>query len=221
MDFGLEKPASGSAGCRPSGARWVGAALILMALGLAAIGTVDRPTALAIHALGDIAPVRFSHSVTDIAKGIWPLLISAGAAVLFRFVLKDRLNVNRSLFVFAAVAVSGLAVDAVKIILGRARPKLLFQHNEFGFTFLNFRADHWSFPSGHATTAAAVAASLAMLFPRQAPLFFALGLAVSVTRLLVGAHYPGDVLFGFGFGTLTVWWLHGWCMGRGIALHRK
>ena len=201
--------------------RWVGAALVLMVLGLAAIGTIDRPTALAIHALGDSTTVRFSQSVTDIAKGIWPLLVSAVAAALFRFVLKDRLNANRSLFVFAAVAVSGLAVDAAKIILGRERPKLLFEHNEFGFTFLKFRPDHWSFPSGHATTAAAVAASLAMLFPRQAPLFFVLGLAVAATRLLVGAHYPGDVLFGFGFGTLSVWWLHGWCVGRGIALHRK
>lgn len=223
MDYGLERPVTGDAGARPrpSTVRWVGGALILMVLGLAAIGTIDRSTALAVHAMGDTLLIRLSKSVTNVAEGIWPLLITAGAAVVFGFVLKDRLNAKRSLFIFACVAVSGLAVDLAKVILGRERPKLLFQHNEFGFTFLKFRADHWSFPSGHATTSAAVAAGLAILFPRHAPLFFALGMAVAVTRLLAGAHYPGDVLFGFGFGTLTVWWLHRWCDSRGIKLHHR
>src|SRR4029077_18525753 len=51
-------------------------------------------------------------------------------------------------FLFAAVAASGLAVDLLKVIFGRTRPKLLFAAGNYDFSWLGLAADHWSFPSG-------------------------------------------------------------------------
>jgi membrane-associated phospholipid phosphatase len=99
-------------------------------------------------------------------------------------------------FLFAAVAASGLAVDLLKVIFGRARPKLLFAAGTYDFSWLGLGADHWSFPSGHAATAAALMTALWCLWPRHLLFYIALAAAVAASRVVIGAHYPSDVVMG-------------------------
>ncbi len=54
----------------------------------------------------------------------------------------------------------------------------------------------WSFPSGHTTASFACAWVLSTVWPRKAPLFFALAGTIGFSRVYVGAHYPGDVTIG-------------------------
>jgi len=54
----------------------------------------------------------------------------------------------------------------------------------------------WSHPSGHTTASFACARVLASVWPRGAPVFYALASVVGVSRVYVGDHYPGDVLSG-------------------------
>lgn len=61
-------------------------------------------------------------------------------------------------------------------------------------------AGDWSFPSNHATLAAALAAGLALLRPRLAWLTLPLAGAAALLRVLVGVHYPHDVLAGAVLG---------------------
>src|SRR5260370_932634 len=72
---------------------------------------------------------------------------------------------------FSAVAVSGITVDLLKVIVGRPRPKLFFSAGNYEFSWIGLSADHWSFPSGHAATAAALATALWCLWP-QPVLFY-------------------------------------------------
>ncbi|XPR82345.1 phosphatase PAP2 family protein [Streptomyces prasinus] len=57
-------------------------------------------------------------------------------------------------------------------------------------------AGDWSFPSNHATLAAGLAVGLAVLWPRLAAITLPLAGVVALLRVLVGVHYPHDVLGG-------------------------
>ncbi len=63
-----------------------------------------------------------------------------------------------------------------------------------------------SFPSGHAATSFACAATLARFVPRRvAVLLYALAALIAFSRVYVGVHYPLDVLAGalLGLGVAT------------------
>src|SRR5262249_13832865 len=60
----------------------------------------------------------------------------------------------------------------------------------------------WSFPSGHTAASFASAWVLSTVWPRRAPFFFSLASTVGLSRIYVGAHYPGDVASGAFAGLL-------------------
>jgi membrane-associated phospholipid phosphatase len=99
-------------------------------------------------------------------------------------------------FLFAAVAASGLTVDVLKIVFGRTRPRLLFSAGSYGFDWLGWRADYWSFPSGHAATAAALVVALWWLWPRHILFYLALGGMIAASRVITCVHYLSDTVMG-------------------------
>lgn len=107
------------------------------------------------------------------------------------------------LFLFTAVAISGIAADILKVVVGRARPKLLFLDGTYDFTWFGWHADHWSFPSGHATTAAALMTALWCLWPRPLWLYVAGAALVAFARVATGQHYLSDVVAGAVIGVLV------------------
>jgi undecaprenyl-diphosphatase len=60
----------------------------------------------------------------------------------------------------------------------------------------------WSFPSGHTGSSFASAWILASIWPKQRPLLFGLAGLVGLSRIYLGAHYPGDVASGALIGIL-------------------
>jgi undecaprenyl-diphosphatase len=56
--------------------------------------------------------------------------------------------------------------------------------------------DRYSFPSGHTMHAVAFLVQLAVYFPSVMWLMLPFGLAVAMSRVVLGLHYPSDVLAG-------------------------
>lgn len=70
----------------------------------------------------------------------------------------------------------------------------------------NITAQGYSFPSGHSTNAAAVFASMAVNLRKHwfTVIAIAIPLLAGVSRFVVGAHYPTDVLAGWLLGIICV-----------------
>jgi membrane-associated phospholipid phosphatase len=83
---------------------------------------------------------------------------------------------------------------AIKLVVGRSRPKLR------GLPPLIGTPTTLSFPSAHASTAFAGALAYARLGLPALPLY-ALAGGLSYSRLYLGVHYPSDVLAGALLGT--------------------
>lgn len=108
-------------------------------------------------------------------------------------------------FIFTTIAFSGLLTLLLKHIFGRVRPNAndgsaIWQSFPFegGYDFL-------SFPSGHSTTAGAIAIIVYLFAPRFAVVGFAFAIWIAISRLGVGAHYPADVLAGLAVGSIFTW----------------
>lgn len=61
----------------------------------------------------------------------------------------------------------------------------------------------WSFPSNHATIAAASAAAIVVAWRAMAPLVLTLAALMAFSRVFVGVHYPHDVAAGFMVGVVV------------------
>ncbi len=120
-------------------------------------------------------------------------------------------------FAFVAVAGAGLTAVLVKNLYGRARPEHLVGDAIFELHTLAFRAKFASFPSGHSTTAGATAVVLALFFPRHARIILAIGFGVAVTRILLEAHFPADVVAGLTLGAVVTLAAAHWCARRGLV----
>lgn len=110
---------------------------------------------------------------------------------------------------FVVVAASGIATDIIKPIVGRFRPDFVPGGGAFAFAPLAFGGyANYSFPSGHATTMAAVAI-MAAFVPGvvTAPIVIAAGL-VAISRVMIDVHFPSDVvggsLVGVGVGLVIL-----------------
>ncbi len=130
------------------------------------------------------------------------LLASVVAFISYRFFLKRALLAHRAIFIFTAIAASGIAINILKVILGRARPLLLREEGLFGFEFFRLGYEYASFPSGHATTIFALATAMHLLIPRAGLPLYAFALLVGASRVFLGAHYLSDVIAGAYLGVV-------------------
>ncbi|MDB5641319.1 MAG: phosphatase family protein [Hyphomicrobiales bacterium] len=111
---------------------------------------------------------------------------------------------GRAFFIFAVNAVSGILSLVVKMIFGRARPRLYESFGAFHFDMFSVKSSVLSFPSGHAVTAFATATALAFMAPRAGKALVVIAILVGVSRVVTGAHFPSDVIAGMALGVATV-----------------
>lgn len=102
--------------------------------------------------------------------------------------------------VLLLLGASHLVVQIVKRSVGRPRPSV-----RLPIEALIQVPDRFSFPSGHACAAMAVAVGFASAFPSLALPLLLLAAVVGFSRVALGVHYPGDVLVGQAIALLCAW----------------
>lgn len=112
----------------------------------------------------------------------------------------------------AALVGSGIT-GVLKVLLGRARPYVSVDTNPKDFKFFKgfSSSDRQSFPSGHTTTAFAVASSVTSevqrMWPKYTwyvgPVLYGGAALVGLSRMYHNAHWASDVVLGAGVGTFS------------------
>ncbi len=117
-------------------------------------------------------------------------------------------------FIFVSVAVPGIIAAVLKVAIGRARPMLMDEVGIFNFTPFAGDWRYAGFPSGHATTAFALACALYFLFGKRAGIVFIAAFLISLSRIVDGVHYFSDVIAGSMLGTFGAIWVRDFCLKK-------
>ena len=120
-----------------------------------------------------------------------------GIAVLFS---QDAMRFHAIEASACAIAVGIVIFHKVKRVCCRTRPRDIEPHC---WAHIVTR-DKFSFPSGHSTTAFALALSLGSFYPEILLPLLVLAANVAISRVIVGMHFLSDVLAGAGWARCWV-----------------
>lgn len=167
--------------------------------GGASASAYRRVVEMVAHAPSGVGPLlAVATEATLVVLGL--LLVRVGWTAIRR---KDARGVAGAALIGLGTVAAYAMSEAVKLVVEEERPcrgvdaaaGLVADCPDVG---------DWSFPSNHATLAAGLAVGLAVLWPRLAAITLPLAGLAAILRVLVGAHYPHDVLAGAVVGTTAV-----------------
>jgi membrane-associated phospholipid phosphatase len=161
----------------------------------------DRSLELAVHHAFGPGDYRFFEAVSDIGSGV----IRTGLILLITVALLAARRWGGMVLFLTAIGGALLLDTLAKLAVARPRPHLFPQP---------VSAAGYSFPSGHAANTLALSFILVYLLwqitrSRRITIvgaIFAAGIAIMVglSRIVLGVHYPSDVLGGFLLGSAWV-----------------
>lgn len=171
---------------------------------------IDQPVAVFCQSLNQ-SIIDVFQWITELGKSTGYLIGLFMLFVFFRYIGRRPVVANRALFLFLSIALSGIIANMVKPMVGRLRPKMLFESNLYGFDVFHMGWEYNSLPSGHATTVFSLAMALSLFYPRWRLPFFFFAVMVGASRVIIAAHYVSDVLAGAYVGIATVFLLVSLC----------
>jgi membrane-associated phospholipid phosphatase len=153
---------------------------------------------------------RLGFRITDLAKG-GPWIGGAAIVYLATQAMMEfrgetpflREVTDYSLALLGSFVVGSVVLHAIKIFIGRRRPRDDAEHGLYGFRYFTWELQFDSFPSGHAMTMACVAVVLSAALPILSVLWLGIALFFGLLRAFLTAHFFSDVLVGAAIGILA------------------
>lgn len=178
--------------------------------GLGEAGAVDVTGGASVSAYRSV-----TATVADAPSWLGPLLEAAteGTLVILSMLLAwmlwssirrtDARGAAGAVLTGVGTAAAYAVSEAVKLVVDEERPCRALRMGADVIAECPEPGD-WSFPSNHATLAAGPAVGLAVLWPRLGAVTLPLAGAAALLRVVVGVHYPHDVLAGAMLGGAVV-----------------
>jgi membrane-associated phospholipid phosphatase len=199
----------------PARATPIGLLLIAVVLGLGGVVLQGSPVNVrAFLFFNDLAPQWG-------AVGSWFSILGLGSAALIVAGSAGPRRATALAAVLMALLVCGTLVQSLKALVNEARPLAVLGPDAMHVVGMSLRGK--AMPSGHAAAgacAAAMALGAARADRRYWPLAVALIVFAVLTawaRMVVGAHWPSDVLAGAGLGLFAGTLVYGIPAGRRIC----
>ena len=134
------------------------------------------------------------------AKYLGPLLILWVIWLLFKH--QERFY-NYSFAILATLLSRGLIVETIRFFYLRPRPFVVLE-----FVPLISHDPASSFPSGHAALYFALAGSMWLVNKKYGWWFLSAATLIGLARIVVGVHWPTDIIAGAAIGLLSVCAVH-------------
>jgi len=139
-----------------------------------------------------VVPVRVVFRVfSRLGNGaLWYVLM------LVLGITQGRAGLEAAVRMLAAGMIGLMAYKLLKSSTSRPRPYKVLRGIQAGIDPL----DAFSFPSGHTLHAVAFTVVAVAYFPALAPALVPITLLIAASRVILGLHYPSDVLAGAAIG---------------------
>lgn len=171
---------------------------LLLAVSSATLNSqnLDIQILRALNSPGDLPSDNLFRFISD-SEPYMVFAVPAGMAAA-GYIKNDNGLLRNACAGFAAVAVSGGVTILLKYTVNRDRPFVTYPD-----IAKKSKAGSPSFPSGHTSSAFAMATSVSLAYPRWYIIVpsFAWAGTVGYSRMRLGVHYPSDVLAGALIGS--------------------
>jgi len=210
--------------------RWLGlAALTALAIGILMV-TADVTTIKLMPARGTASlwPLRL---FTELGKSTYVLWALAGGLLVILLMLPRLAGHARQVliafgvrvqYLFFSVLFAVLCGEILKYVIGRSRPFVGGEANAFYFDHFAGNPAFESLPSGHATTAFALAFAVSAVWRKATLVMFVYAVLICISRVILLAHHPSDVVGGALMGVIGAMFVRYWFAARrmGFAIGR-
>ena len=202
---------------------WLSAAGAALVIALMAAFDQTEIQLMPARGTPSLWPIRI---LTDFGKDEYLMLVLGAVLVVLALVAAGLHGTRRALllglgtrlqFVFLSIAVSAFVAEILKYIIGRGRPFVGGKANPFNFVPFEGTGAYASLPSGHAVAAFALAFAVSALWPRLRVFMFTYAIVILLTRLVLVAHHPSDVVAGALVGTVGAMAVRYWFAARRLG----
>jgi undecaprenyl-diphosphatase len=217
---------------RPPSAAWPDTAKILLVAAVAIAVIVSTMFALDAWSVRQarglpVSLLTAARGFTDLGKSgyfLWPLgilmllLIALYSPAMQRFwrgiLAAWAVRIG---FVFIAIGLPSLFDNIIKNMIGRARPFVVAGPDVWAYEPFTWHARYASFPSGHASTAFAALVAIGAIFPQARALMWIYAVLIALSRVVITAHHPSDVIGGAIVGAVGAVLVRNWFADRRLG----